>query len=40
MDHGDQNYGKKGSCVGKFLVFFLLFIILLVWVYYQNMNNL
>lgn len=40
MDHGDQNYGRKGGCVGKFFIFFFLFIILLVWVYYQNQNGL
>lgn len=40
MDQGGHNYGRKGSCVGKFLVFLLLFIILLVWVYYENMDKL
>ncbi len=30
------NYGRKGSCFLKFILFFLLFIILLIWVYYKN----
>ena len=32
----DQNWGKKGSCLGQFIVAFLLFIILLIWVYNKN----
>lgn len=40
MGQGGHNYGKKGSCIGKFAIFFFLFIILLVWVYYQNQNGL
>ena len=30
------NYGRKGGCFLKFVLFFLLFIILLIWVYYKN----
>ncbi len=30
------NYGRKGGCFLKFILFFLLFIILLIWVYYKN----
>lgn len=40
MSHGDHNYGRKGSCIGKVAIAFFLFIILLVWVYYQNNNGL
>ena len=40
MTHGDQNYGKKGSCLGKVVVGLFLFAILLVWIYYQNQNGL
>lgn len=31
-----NNYGKKGSCLGQFILFFILFIILLIWVYQKN----
>ena len=30
------NYGRKGGCFLKFVLFFLLIIILLIWVYYKN----
>ena len=40
MDHGDQNYGRKGGCFGKFVLYFFLFIIMLVWIYYKNNNSL
>jgi len=32
----DLNYGSKGACFGKFLLFFALFIILLIWIYQKN----
>ncbi len=38
MSGTEVNYGKKGSCFGKFILFFALFIILLIWVYYKNFN--
>ncbi len=38
MSSSDSNYGKKGSCFGKFMLFFVLFIILLIWVYYKNFD--
>lgn len=36
MSDSDNNYGKKGSCFGQFILFFALFIILLIWIYYKN----
>ena len=35
-----QNWGKKGACLGQFLIAFLLFIILLIWVYGKNQAGL
>ncbi len=29
----DQNWGKKGACLGKFLFALCLFFILLIWMY-------
>ncbi len=29
----DQNWGKKGACLGKFFLYFFLFILLLIWLY-------
>ena len=40
MDSNSADYGKKGSCFGKFFLYFGLFIILLVWVYWRNQNGL
>ncbi len=36
MEGSNQNWGKKGSCLGLFFVAFALFIILLIWVYNKN----
>jgi hypothetical protein len=35
-DGSNQNWGKKGACLGQFLVMVFLFIILLIWVYNKN----
>jgi len=32
----DLNYGSKGACFGKFLLFLAIFIILLIWIYQKN----
>jgi ABC-type multidrug transport system permease subunit len=39
MAGNDLNYGKKGWCFGYFLIFFLLFMLLVVYVYNSNMNE-
>ena len=36
----NHNWGKKGACLGQFVVGFLLFVILLIWVYSKNQNGL
>ena len=36
MASSGNNYGKKGGCLGKFILAFILFIILLIWVYQKN----
>lgn len=36
MSEGGQNWGKKGSCLGKFAIGFIMFILLLIWVYMKN----
>jgi len=36
----NQNWGKKGSCLGMFFVALLLFVILLIWVYGKNQQGL
>ena len=35
-----HNWGKKGACLGQFLIAFLLFVILLIWVYGKNQAGL
>lgn len=41
MSEGNnQDWGKKGSCIGQVAIMFLLFIILLIWVYNKNSNGL
>lgn len=35
-----HDYGKKGGCVGRGLLFLGLFIIMLIWIYYKNQNGL
>ena len=32
----EQDYGQKGGCFLKFLLYLGLFIILLIWIYYKN----
>jgi len=32
----DLNYGGKGAFFGKFLLYFALFIILVIWIYNKN----
>jgi len=36
----DMNYGKKGACFLRFLLFLALFIILLIWIYNKNQQGL
>ena len=39
-DGNNQNWGKKGACLGQFLIAFFLFVILLIWVYSKNQHGL
>ena len=41
MSEGNnQNWGKKGACLGQFLVAFLLFMVLLIYVYNHTQNGI
>lgn len=41
MSEGNnQNWSKKGACLGQFLITFLLFVILLIWLYQKNQHGL
>ncbi len=40
MSGQNHNYGKKGGCVGKGLLYLALFIIMLIWIYQMNKNGL
>ncbi len=35
----NQNWGRKGSCLGQFFLVFLLFIILLIYLYNHAGNG-
>ncbi len=35
-----ENWGRKGSAIGKFLVALFLFFFLLIWVYKKNQHGL
>jgi len=39
-DGQNNNWGKKGSCIGQFAVAIILFICLLIWIYSKNQNGL
>jgi hypothetical protein len=39
MAGNDLNYGKKGWCFGYFLIFLILFVLLVVYIYNSNMNQ-
>lgn len=39
MAGGNNDYGRKGGCVGKGALFLALFIIMLIWIYYKNQNG-
>lgn len=36
----NQNWGKKGACLGQLAIAFILFICLLIWVYTKNQAGL
>lgn len=36
----NYNWGKKGACLGQFIIALILFFILLIWVYQKNSNGL
>ena len=36
----NHNYGKKGGCVGRGLLYLALFIIMLIWIYWKNQSGL
>ncbi len=36
----NHDYGKKGGCVGKGLLYLVLVFILLIWIYWKNQNGL
>jgi len=36
---GSNDYGRKGSCVGRGALFLALIIIMLIWIYYKNQNG-
>jgi hypothetical protein len=39
--HGeDHGYGRKGAFFLRFLLFFALFIIMLIWIYNKNQQGL
>jgi hypothetical protein len=40
MADNSTNYGRKGTCFGYFMVFFILFIMTVVYVYNGNWNAL
>lgn len=40
MSEGGENWGRKGSCLGKVFVGLALFIILLIWIYGRNQAGL
>jgi len=39
MAGNTQDYGKKGGCVGRGLLFVALVIIALIWIYWKNQNG-
>jgi len=39
-DGQNNNWGKKGACLGQFAIVIILFISLLIWVYTKNRNGL
>lgn len=39
-DGQNNNWGKKGACLGQFAVALILFICLLIWIYTKNQNGL
>jgi hypothetical protein len=39
MAGNNSDWGKKGGCVGRGLLFLTLFIILLIWIYWKNQNG-